>query len=148
MVLFKNCVRRPRPPTKLAAVTKNRKFGKKSLENYLLWNYWAKLGPNYGGMVIFQKCVRRPRLPTKMTTITKNRKFSLKSLKNYLLWNCWANCYWIRPVEGLIFNVLFHTCFFKIIEQWGGHAVEGKETLIYLLAFWNSPRFSLTSPLY
>jgi hypothetical protein len=36
MVLFENCVRRPRPPTKIAAVTKNRKFGKKSLKNYLL----------------------------------------------------------------------------------------------------------------
>jgi hypothetical protein len=41
MVLFENCVRRPRPPTKIVAVTKNRKFGKKSLKNYLLWNYWA-----------------------------------------------------------------------------------------------------------
>jgi hypothetical protein len=25
----------------IAAVTKNRKFGKKSLKNYLLGNYWA-----------------------------------------------------------------------------------------------------------
>jgi hypothetical protein len=41
MVLFENCVRRPRPPSKIAAVIKNRKFGKKSLTNYLLWNYWA-----------------------------------------------------------------------------------------------------------
>ena len=36
MVLFQNCVRRPRLPTKMATVTKNRKFGKKSLKNYLL----------------------------------------------------------------------------------------------------------------
>jgi hypothetical protein len=36
MVLFENCVRRPQPPTKIAAITKNRKFGKKSLKNYLL----------------------------------------------------------------------------------------------------------------
>jgi len=36
MVLFENCVQRPRPPTKMATVTKNRKFGKKSLKNYLL----------------------------------------------------------------------------------------------------------------
>ena len=41
MVLFEKCVRRPRPPTKIAAVTKNRKYDKKSLKNYLLWNYWA-----------------------------------------------------------------------------------------------------------
>jgi hypothetical protein len=41
MVIFEKCVRRPRPPTKIAAVTKNRKFGKKSLKNYLLWNNWA-----------------------------------------------------------------------------------------------------------
>jgi hypothetical protein len=41
MVLFENCVRWPQPPTKIAAVTKNRKFGKKSLKNYLLWNYGA-----------------------------------------------------------------------------------------------------------
>ena len=29
MVFFENCVWRPRPPTKMAAITKNRKFGKK-----------------------------------------------------------------------------------------------------------------------
>jgi hypothetical protein len=32
MVLFENCVRRSWPPTKIVAVTKNRKFGKKSLK--------------------------------------------------------------------------------------------------------------------
>jgi hypothetical protein len=31
VVIFQNCVRRPRPPTKMATVTKNRKFSKKSL---------------------------------------------------------------------------------------------------------------------
>jgi hypothetical protein len=36
IILFENCVRRPWPPTKIAVVTKNRKFGKKSLKNYLL----------------------------------------------------------------------------------------------------------------
>ena len=36
MVLFENCVRRPRLPTKIAAIAKNRKFGTKSLQNYLL----------------------------------------------------------------------------------------------------------------
>ena len=41
MVLFENFVRRPRLPTNIVAVTKNRKFGKKSLKNDLLWNYWA-----------------------------------------------------------------------------------------------------------
>ena len=29
------------PPTKMAAITKNRKFVKKSIKNYLLWNCWA-----------------------------------------------------------------------------------------------------------
>ena len=41
IVLSENCVWRPPPPTMIAAVTKNRKFGKKSLNNYLLGNYWA-----------------------------------------------------------------------------------------------------------
>jgi hypothetical protein len=36
VVIFQNCVRRPRPPTKIATVTKNRKFGKKSHKNDLL----------------------------------------------------------------------------------------------------------------
>jgi hypothetical protein len=39
MILFENCVRQPRLPSKIAALTKNRKFGKQSLKNYLLWNY-------------------------------------------------------------------------------------------------------------
>ena len=34
MILWELC-----PPPKIAAVTKNRKFAKKSLKNYLLWNY-------------------------------------------------------------------------------------------------------------
>jgi len=38
------------PPTKMAAVAKNRKFSKKSLKNYLL-KLLGQLGPNYGGMV-------------------------------------------------------------------------------------------------
>jgi hypothetical protein len=25
----------------MVAITKNRKFGNKSLKNYLLWNFWA-----------------------------------------------------------------------------------------------------------
>jgi hypothetical protein len=35
---------------KMAAVTKNRKFRKKSLKNYLL-KLLSQLGSNYGGMV-------------------------------------------------------------------------------------------------
>ena len=50
MVLFENCVRRPRPPTKIAAITKNRTFGKKSLKLSPL-KLLGQLGSNYGGMV-------------------------------------------------------------------------------------------------
>ena len=46
VVPFQNCVQQsPPPPTKMAAITKNRKFGKESLKNYLLWNCranWAQ----------------------------------------------------------------------------------------------------------
>jgi hypothetical protein len=42
MVLFENCVRRPWPPTKIAAIAKNRKFGKKSRGIAL-----PKLGSNW-----------------------------------------------------------------------------------------------------
>ena len=48
-----NCVRRPRPPTKIAAVTENRKF----------------------------KSVRQPRPPAKMSAIAKNRRFAKIHLK-------------------------------------------------------------------
>jgi hypothetical protein len=58
MVLFENCVWRPRLPTKIAAVTKNRKFGKKSHNNFPLWNCWAnwsqttvEWGPNWPPVV-------------------------------------------------------------------------------------------------
>ena len=36
VIPFQNYVRRPRPPTKVAAVAKNRKFGKKSLKKIFL----------------------------------------------------------------------------------------------------------------
>ena len=42
VVPFQNCVRQFPPPTKMAAITKNRKFGKKSLKNDLIWNCWAQ----------------------------------------------------------------------------------------------------------
>jgi hypothetical protein len=51
MVFFENCVWRPRPPTKIAAVNKNRKFGKKSLKKLSPLKLLGQLGPNYGGMV-------------------------------------------------------------------------------------------------
>ena len=41
VVPLQNYVRQSPLPTKIDSVTKNRKFGKKSLKNYLLWNYWA-----------------------------------------------------------------------------------------------------------
>ena len=79
MIFFEKCVRRPRPPPKIAAVTKNRKFGKKSLKNYLL-KLLGLLSPNYGGMVFRWSSFR---------ILSDNS--AKKSLKNYLLWNCWAN---------------------------------------------------------
>jgi hypothetical protein len=60
MVLFENYVWRPRPPTKMATVTKNRKFSKKSLRNYLLWNCWASGAQTilkWSLLVPFQNCV-------------------------------------------------------------------------------------------
>ena len=60
MVLSRNCVRRPRPPIKIAAVTKNRKFVKQSLKNDLLWNYWvsgAQTIVKWSLVVPFQNCV-------------------------------------------------------------------------------------------
>ena len=103
MVLFEKCVRRPRPPTKMAAVTKNRK----SLKNDLLWNYWASWAQSMvewslGGH-LSELC------PTTLTTVTKNRKFSKKSLKNDLLWNCWAN--WTQTmVEWSLGDPLSEVC--------------------------------------
>jgi hypothetical protein len=60
MVLSRNCVRRPRPPIKIAVVTKNRKFVKQSLKNDLLWNYWvsgAQTIVKWSLVVPFQNCV-------------------------------------------------------------------------------------------
>jgi hypothetical protein len=94
MVHFESCVRRSRPPTKIAAVSKNRKFGKKSLQNYLLWNYWANwvqtmVEWSLGGHL--SELCPTTRLLTKMVSVTKNKIFSKKSLKNDFLWNCWAS---------------------------------------------------------
>ena len=85
---FQDYVRRPRPPTKMTAITKNRKFGEKSLK--IIFSETAgPIGPKlwWNGlqMVLFQNCVQRPRPPTNMATVTKNRKCSKKSFKNYLL---------------------------------------------------------------
>ena len=80
------------PPTKMAAVTKNRKFGNKSPKNYLIWNCWVNWAQT---MVEWSSdgplCVRRSRPQTKIAAVTKNRKIGKKSLKNYLFWNYCAN---------------------------------------------------------
>jgi hypothetical protein len=84
----------PSPPTKMAAMTKNRKFGKKSLKSYPLWicrANWAHTMVEWSSDDSFENCVQRPRPPTKITAITKNRKFAKKQLKNFLLWNYRAN---------------------------------------------------------
>ena len=41
VVPFQNYIRRPRPPTKMATMAKNRKSNKKIIKNLLLWNYLA-----------------------------------------------------------------------------------------------------------
>ena len=46
MVPFQNYIRRPHLPTKMAAIAKNRKFGKKIIKN-LLWNCLASLDQNF-----------------------------------------------------------------------------------------------------
>jgi hypothetical protein len=92
VVIFQNCVRRSRPPTKMATVTKPRTFSRKSLKSYLLWNYWANWAQT---MMEWSSdgplCVRRSRRQTKIAAVTKNRKICKKSLKNYLFWNYCAN---------------------------------------------------------
>ena len=53
MVLFQNCIRRPRLPTKMAAMAKNRKFGKKKIfKKFSPLKLLGQLGPNFGGMVL------------------------------------------------------------------------------------------------
>ena len=89
VVPFQNCVRQPRPSFKMVAITKNRKFGNKSLKNYLLWNFWANWAQTMvewsSDDPLWELCS-----PTKIAAVTKNRKFGKKSLKNDLLWNCWV----------------------------------------------------------
>ena len=95
VIPFQNCVRQPRPPFKMAAITKNRNSAKNHMK--IIFSETAgPIGPklwwNDLQMVLFENCVWRPRLPTKLAAVTKNRKFGQKkSLKNYLLWNCWSN---------------------------------------------------------
>ena len=72
MVLFEKCVRRPRPPTKMAAVTKNRK----SLKNDLLWNYWASWAQtmvewSLGGH-LSELCPTTPATLLKIENLAKN----------------------------------------------------------------------------
>ena len=78
----------------VSAVTKNRKFGTKSLKNYLFWNYWVNWSQtmvewSLGGHL--SELCPTTRLLTKMVSVTKNKIFSKKSLKNDFLWNCWAS---------------------------------------------------------
>ena len=50
MVLFQNCIRRPRLPTKMAAMVKNRKFRKKKIfKKSSPLKLVGQLGPNFGG---------------------------------------------------------------------------------------------------
>ena len=79
----------------MAAITKNKKYGKKSLKNHLLWNCWANwaqiMVESSSDGPLSELCptapVRQPRWPP----LLKIENFAKKSLKNYLLWNCWAN---------------------------------------------------------
>jgi hypothetical protein len=65
----------------MAAITKNRKFGKKSLK-IIFSETTEPIGPKlwWNGlqMVFFENCVRRPQPPTKIAVVTKNRKFDKK----------------------------------------------------------------------
>ena len=89
MVLFENCFRRPRPPTKIAAIAKNRKFGKKITSRLSPLKLLGQLGPNCGGMVFRWSTVtivsdnpgRQPRWPP----LLKIENSAKKSFKNYLL---------------------------------------------------------------
>ena len=75
MVPFQNCVRWPRPPTKMSTITKNRKFSKKWIKKSspeTAWPIWTKPWWNGPYVVPFQNCVRQHWPPTKMATVTKN----------------------------------------------------------------------------
>jgi hypothetical protein len=88
MVIFENYVRRSRPPTKIAAVTKIDNLAKhylKIISSETTGPIGPKLWCNGLQVIIFKNCVRRLRLPTKMATVTTNKKSTKKSLKNYLL---------------------------------------------------------------
>ena len=85
----------PGHQTKMAAITKNRKYGKKSLKNHLLWNCWANWAQTMvewsSDGPLSELCLMAPVRQPRWPPLLKIRKFAKKSLKNYLLWNCWAN---------------------------------------------------------
>ena len=96
MVPFQNCVGWPRPPTKMAAVTKNRKFSKKSNKNLLLKNYLAIWDQtSVSRMVLrwspFRIVFDNPGRQLRWSLLLKIENSAKIELKNLLLWNCLAN---------------------------------------------------------
>ena len=85
VVLFQNCVRRPRPPNKMAARLKIEKRGGgwflKIFSSETAWPILTKLWWNSPWVVLFQNCVRQPRPPNKMAARLKIEKRGMKFLK-------------------------------------------------------------------
>ena len=73
---FQNCIRQSRPPTNMAAATKNKKGMKfkKIFMSETTGTIGTKLCLNSPWMIPFQNCVRKSRPPTNMATVAKNRK--------------------------------------------------------------------------
>ena len=103
----------PGHQTKMAAITKNRKYGKKSIKNHLLWDCWA----NWAQTIVewssdgplSELCLMAPVRQPRWSPLLKIRKFAKQSLKNYLLWNCWAN--WAQTmVEWSLGDPLSEVC--------------------------------------
>ena len=78
VVLFQNCVRRPRPPNKMAARLKIAKRGGvkflKIFSSESTEPIFIKLGWNGPWVVLFQNCVRQFRPPNKMAARLKIEK--------------------------------------------------------------------------
>ena len=71
--LVQNCIRRPCLPTKIAAMAKNRKFGKKIFKKSspeTAWPIWTKLWWKVPWVVPFQNCIHWTRGLSKMATIS------------------------------------------------------------------------------
>ena len=96
VVPFQNCARRPHSPTKMAAVAKNIKFGKKSLKSLLVWNClvnwnqtfvkWSLDGPL---LELSDDPTRQPRRLTSTDIfLTYSRTLWENVFKNLLLWSC------------------------------------------------------------